>query len=157
MKDFFFIPEREKKNKSENPGNTFSRRKHQLGTSKHTGNLLFRDSNKVLNETSWKTQTGTKISHTRYTITGKKVVNWWWHSVKSGAHGIKTWKKTDNIMNEEYLSFLYLGGYYLSPLLYDVNEQVTLLQQLVFLPGCIYLQTRRKRAGDAFWWMCFLT
>lgn len=53
-------------------------------------------------------------------------------------------------MTEEYLSFLDLGGYYLSPLLDDVNEQVTLLQQLVFLSGCVYLRTRRKHAGDAF-------
>lgn len=46
-------------------------------------------------------------------------------------------------MDSEYLSFLYLCANYLSPLLYDVNEQVTLLQQLVFLSGCIYLQTQR--------------
>lgn len=62
----------------------------------------------------------------------------------------KQQQKTGNTVNEEYLPFLYLGGYYLSPLLYDVNEKVTLLQQLGFLSGCIYLQTRRKRAGDAF-------
>lgn len=54
-------------------------------------------------------------------------------------------KKTGNTVNKEYLSFLYLGGYYLSPLLYDVDEQVTLLQQFVFLPGCIYLQTEATR------------
>lgn len=69
------------------------------------------------------------------------------------TYGIKTLKKnknTGNIVAEEYLSFLDLGGYNLPPLLDDVNEKVTLLQQLVFLSGCIYLQTRGKRAGDGF-------
>lgn len=51
--------------------------------------------------------------------------------------------KTGGTVDDEYLSFFYLGGYYLSSLLYDADEQVTLLQQLVFLSGCIYLQTHR--------------
>lgn len=38
-----------------------------------------------------------------------------------------------------YLALLYLGGYYLPSLLYDVNQQVALLQQLVFLPRRVHL------------------
>lgn len=38
-----------------------------------------------------------------------------------------------------YLALLYLGGYYLSSLLYDVNQQVALLQQLVLLPRRVHL------------------
>lgn len=41
--------------------------------------------------------------------------------------------------DKHYLSLLYLGGYDLSSLLYDINQQVTLLQQLVFLPRRIHL------------------
>lgn len=41
--------------------------------------------------------------------------------------------------DKQYLSLLYLGRYDLSPLLYDINQKVTLLEQLVFLSRCVYL------------------
>lgn len=42
-------------------------------------------------------------------------------------------------VDKQYLSLLYLGGYDLSSLLYDINQQIALLEQLVFLSRCIYL------------------
>lgn len=39
----------------------------------------------------------------------------------------------------QYLPLLYLGRYDLSPLLYDINQLVTLLEQLVFLSRRVYL------------------
>lgn len=53
--------------------------------------------------------------------------------------------------DKQYLPLLYLRGYDLSPLLYDINQQVTLLEQLVFLSGCINLDTRvDKRRSIGF-------
>lgn len=46
---------------------------------------------------------------------------------------IKVSKMKMTKVDDCYLPLLYLGGYYLSSLLYDVNQQIALLQQLVFL------------------------
>lgn len=48
-----------------------------------------------------------------------------------------------------YLALLYLGGYYLSSLLYDVNQQVALLQQLVFLPRRVHLDRSSDKRQSA--------
>lgn len=45
----------------------------------------------------------------------------------------------------QYLPLLYLGGYYLSALLYDINQQVALLEQFVFLSRRIYLDRSRNK------------
>lgn len=45
----------------------------------------------------------------------------------------------DTKCDKRYLALLYLGSYDLSSLLYDINQQVTLFLQLVFLSRCIYL------------------
>lgn len=58
-----------------------------------------------------------------------------------------------------YLALLYLGGYYLSSLLYDVNQQVALLQQLVFLPRRVHLDRGTDKRQSvigcmrAFFWL----
>lgn len=52
-----------------------------------------------------------------------------------------------------YLALLYLGGYYLSSLLYDVNQQVALLQQLVFLPRRIDLDRSTDKRQSVICWM----
>lgn len=52
---------------------------------------------------------------------------------------IKVIKRKMTKVDDCYLPLLYLGGYYLSSLLYDINQQIALLQQLVFLSRCIYL------------------
>lgn len=59
----------------------------------------------MLNETSLKIQTGTKISCARNTIKGMKAVNWWWHSVRSGVNGIKI-KKERGSMKSTFPSFI---------------------------------------------------
>lgn len=61
-----------------------------------------------------------------------------------GGNVINTHKQTnkgyrDTKGDKQYLSLLYLGSNDLSSLLYDVNQQVALLKQLVFLPRCVYL------------------
>lgn len=52
-----------------------------------------------------------------------------------------------------YLALLYLGGYYLSSLLYDVNQQVALLQQLVFLPRRVHLDRSTDKIQSAICWV----
>lgn len=52
-----------------------------------------------------------------------------------------------------YLALLYLGGYYLSSLLYDVNQQVALLQQLVFLPRRVHLDRSTDKRQSAICWV----
>lgn len=55
------------------------------------------------------------------------------------THGDRRTNKGYQNEDDCYLPLLYLGGYYLSSLLYDINQQIALLQQLVFLSRCIYL------------------